>query len=288
MASRSAESSSSAGELSGNGNRESYSLKHLNPNKLSHKISKPLIRKPTALPNNLEPLLPNLTQPAAAATVADQSPPPHQPPQPPVYNISKSDFRDVVQRLTGAPPHDPPPQQQQAVQVQLPRPPASSSRLHRIRPPPLAQLSARPSPLMHCPVDPSVIPTSDGSGNPIARPVPPMSPLPPLPGVHLAAESPVSAYMRRLRGSSTDSRPNQPSCLSPLAPPRWPSELGTIPPGAAIGSQPQSQHAASPLSPLPYRLIPPVPLFPPTSPSQLMGFPFPQLPVSPTVPSPKP
>ncbi|KAK4803505.1 hypothetical protein SAY86_003322 [Trapa natans] len=285
MASRSVESSSSGEELSVVGNRDDYSLKHIHTNKLSHKISKTLNRKP-AVPGNLDPqLLPDLARPftgGGAAAIEYQNAPPQLPQQPPVYNISKSDFRDVVQRLTGAtpptlPPQDPPAQPPTAALAQSPRPPPSiSSRLHRIRPPPLAQLTARPPPIIQSIVDPII---SAAGSNPVGRQGPPLSPLPPLPGVHLAAESPVSAYMRRLRSSPfVDPNPsNQMSCLSPLAPPplRWPAEqVILIPPEAAITS--------------PYRLIPPVPLFPPTSPSQPTGFPFPQLPLSPTVPSPKP
>ncbi|KAK4740872.1 hypothetical protein SAY87_024460 [Trapa incisa] len=274
MASNSGDSSSSASDPSGNGNRETYPFKHHHINKLSHKISKPFIRKP-AISRELDPLLPGLTQPAAAAAGAadyQDALPPHQPPQPPVYNINKSDFRDVVQRLTGAPPRDP-----AAHPPPIPPPSRSStstSRLHRIRPPPLAQLAARSPPMIHCAADP-LVPAVESSGNPILRPSepPPMSPLPPLPGVHIAAESPVSAYMRRLRSSSGEPRPHQFSCLSPLAPPQ---------------SQSQSQQAPPPLSPLSYRLIPPVSMFPPSLPNQLTGFPFPQLPLSPTVPSPKP
>ncbi|KAK4758340.1 hypothetical protein SAY87_019641 [Trapa incisa] len=248
-----------------NVNRESYSFKHLHINKLSHRISKPFIRK-QAISGDQDSLLPDLTHSTAFPSFDHQdAPPPHQPP---VYNINKSDFRDVVQRLTGAPPRDPSAQPPSA--PPLPRPSVSTSRLHRIRPPPLAQIAARPSPMIHCAVDPPV-PAAEISGNPMLRPSepPPMSPLPPLPGVHMAAESPVSAYMRRLRSSSSDPRPPHLfSGISPLAPPH-----------------PQSLQAPPPLLPPPYRLIPPVPLFPS---NQLMDLPFPQLPLSPTVPSPKP
>ena len=57
-------------------------------------------------------------------------------PQPQVYNISKNDFRNVVQQLTGSPSHNDP----------LPRPPHNppkpqSMRLQRIRPPPLTPIN---------------------------------------------------------------------------------------------------------------------------------------------------
>nr|KYP72602.1 hypothetical protein KK1_005198 [Cajanus cajan] len=78
----------------------------------------------------------------------------------------------MVQKLTGSPGHTP----------QLK--PVASSRLHRLRPPPLPQI------VSHRPPQPS------GSFA-----VAPPSPLPPFPSVH--AESPVSAYMRFLRSSMT-------------------------------------------------------------------------------------
>ncbi|KAL2317684.1 hypothetical protein Fmac_031560 [Flemingia macrophylla] len=78
-----------------------------------------------------------------------------------VYNISKKDFREMVQKLTG---HTPPK-------------PLPSSRLHRLRPPPLPQILRHRRPPPHAPP----------------------SPLPPFPSVH--AESPVSTYMRFVRSS---------------------------------------------------------------------------------------
>ncbi|BAT81871.1 hypothetical protein LR48_Vigan07g196100 [Vigna angularis] len=123
--------------------RDQY-LKQLN--KLSHNISKPNVKKPTfdSLPDS----------------------------QPQVYNISKNDFRDMVQKLTGSPGHSHQPK------------PLATSRLHRLRPPPLPQvLSHRPPP------------------HPVAAAPP--SPLPPFPSVH--AESPVSAYMQFLRNSMPSS-----------------------------------------------------------------------------------
>ncbi|XP_043716779.1 protein HAIKU1-like isoform X2 [Telopea speciosissima] len=95
-----------------------------------------------------------------------------QPSQPQVYNISKNDFRSIVQQLTGSPSQDP-----------LPRPPENppkspSMRLQKIRPPPLT---------------------------PINRHQISSSATPP-------AESPISAYMRYLQKSIIDSgpRPTQP------------------------------------------------------------------------------
>jgi len=124
--------------------RDQY-LKQLN--KLSHNISKPTVKKPTfdSLPDS----------------------------QPQVYNISKNDFRDMVQKLTGSPGNSHQPK------------PVANSRLHRLRPPPLPQV------LSHRPPPPHSVAAA------------PLSPLPPFPSVH--AESPVSAYMRFLRNSMPSS-----------------------------------------------------------------------------------
>ncbi|KAF6170315.1 hypothetical protein GIB67_043005 [Kingdonia uniflora] len=139
-------------------------LKHLN--KLSQKISKPIRTNP--------PL--NHLHQQQQIQIQDHLQQQKQN-QPPVYNINKSDFRDVVQKLTGSPSQF----------LSQPSPPihppkSQSSRLQRIRPPPLAHLSTRPPP---------PLPNNNPRG----------SPLPPFPSVHAAAESPISAYMRYLRSS---------------------------------------------------------------------------------------
>ncbi|KMZ67692.1 hypothetical protein ZOSMA_25G00790 [Zostera marina] len=117
----------------------------------------------------------NLTATSAAQTQ------PQPQAQPPVYNINKDDFRDVVQKLTGSPAHYANPRVPAPVPV-ISTPPPATSRLHKIRPPPLAQLNN---------------PTAR-NGNLWMRG--PTSPLPPLPMVCAAAESPITAYMRRLHG----------------------------------------------------------------------------------------
>ncbi|GMI73084.1 VQ motif-containing protein 9 [Hibiscus trionum] len=270
-------SSSTADNLN---NRDHY-LKHLN--KLSHKISKPSAsaRNPSfELPHNL--------------TQAQLPPPPPQTSlqaqqhHPPVYNINKNDFRDVVQKLTGSPAHErfptPPP-------IHQPKP--QSSRLQRIRPPPLAQVSNRPPPMMNCAV-PNMNPFDCPRSNPPAggptvntvmnqRPpaTAPLSPLPPFPAVHAAAESPVSAYMRYVQNSKPSAvvpSPKQFAGFPPLAPlvsPRW-NNL----------TPPQQQQSPLPFGCLnsprsPYALLSPTLLFSPNS-GQL-GFPL-----SPTVPVPGP
>ncbi|KAK7321203.1 hypothetical protein VNO77_31590 [Canavalia gladiata] len=131
-------------------NRDHY-LKQLN--KLSHNISKPNSKKPSFDTSQNQTL-------------------PESQPQAHVYNISKNDFRDMVQKLTGSPGHHQPPK------------PVSTSRLHRLRPPPLPQI------ISHSPPPNSAV-------------VAPPSPLPPFPSVH--AESPVSVYMRFLQNSMASS-----------------------------------------------------------------------------------
>ncbi|XP_021900786.1 VQ motif-containing protein 9 [Carica papaya] len=326
-----------------NNSRDHY-LKQLN--KFSHKISKStttIIKKPPFdQPQNLNinthhqvhhhhqaPPPPQLVQASASVSLPpaqNQGPSnlqvqqqQQQQHQPPVYNINKNDFRDVVQKLTGSPAHErfsnPPP-------IHPPKP--QSSRLQRIRPPPLAHVSNRPPQLLNCanPVIPShapgalnpSLPIHMGAANATAgfiqRPPAPLSPLPPLPAVHAAAESPVSAYMRYLQSSvsNTDSNPKQFSGFSPLAPlvsPRWNSSAppqqpqqhqNTIapqpmPPSTSSGMlplQPQFQLPPSPLpfgclnSPRsPYTLLSPSLLLSPSS-GQL-GFPL-----SPTLPVPSP
>lgn len=82
-------------------------LKHLN--RTSQKISKP---------------------PIATTKAPLRYQPPPAPQQPAVYKIDKTEFKDVVQRLTGSASSAP---------AQSPTP--SSSRLQRIRPPPLTSLA---------------------------------------------------------------------------------------------------------------------------------------------------
>lgn len=235
-----------------NNNRDQF-LRHLN--KLSHKISKPTNPNPNLPPSNV----------AGSSTFRKPPPiePPLQPPvhppqqqQPPVYNINKSDFRDVVQKLTGSPAHaatpaapaPPPP-------IHAPKP--ASSRLQRIRPPPLAQLSTRPPSLLNSAVNP-------------------LSPLPPLPTCHAAAESPISAYMRFLHNSvsAVDSSLNRTiQMLPPSSPPSMNPQADTSAAFPSFGCLP------SPKSPCP--MIPPNLMFSPTG-SGPLG--FSQLPMSPTVP----
>ncbi|CAJ2647249.1 leucine-rich repeat extensin-like protein 5-like [Trifolium pratense] len=125
-------------------------------------------------------------------------------PQPQVYNISKNDFRDIVQQLTGSPSQDHPP-----------RPPHNppkpqSMRLQKIRPPPLSPINRpRLPPPMPMPAAPPPVPYNNAP-----RPAHYGQPSPtPSPGDLWAntTDSPISAYMRYLQNSMMDpgSRGNQ-------------------------------------------------------------------------------
>lgn len=129
-----------------------------------------------------------------------------QQPQPQVYNISKNDFRDIVQQLTGSPSHshEPPP-----------RPPNNppkpqSMRLQKIRPPPLTPINR---PRMPQPMPLHAAPPPVPYNNAIPRPAqfgqPSPNPLPLMPGDIWAntTESPISAYMRYLQNSIMDPGP---------------------------------------------------------------------------------
>ncbi|XP_043718664.1 VQ motif-containing protein 9-like [Telopea speciosissima] len=219
--------------------RDQY-LKHLN--KISHKISKdsrpPPIRKYPVDNLRQNPQQQHQQQSQQQQHQQSQQQPQQQQQQqhqPPVYNINKNDFRDVVQKLTGSPAHErsfstPPP-------IHPPKPP--SSRLQRIRPPPLAHLSPRPPlPLTTTNLPPTTTTTAgvltnnaaninctgNFVGNNNGRSVSPLSPLPPFPSVHATAESPISAYMRYLQSSiptvDYDSKRFS-SGFSPLVSPRW-------------------------------------------------------------------
>ncbi|KAL3504779.1 hypothetical protein ACH5RR_034620 [Cinchona calisaya] len=275
-------SSSDNYDNNNNNNRDMY-LKHLN--KISHKISKP-IRRPTTFDQN-QPQNPTENQPSQGQGPSQSQQQPQQQNQPPVYNINKNDFRDVVQRLTGSPAHDrfstPPP-------IQPPKPP--STRLQRIRPPPLAQISNCPPPpqpppanMLNCAGGGATNAGFLGGGQ-----RQPLSPLPPFPAVHAAAESPISAYMRFIQSSVT-------SAASPrwnnLPPPQMPPlQQQNIPP-VPQASMAMPQFPLLPTSPLPFGCVPspksPYALLSPSllfSPTGQLG--FQQLPLSPSLPVPSP
>ncbi|KAL8215558.1 hypothetical protein R6Q57_022395 [Mikania cordata] len=221
--------------------------------KLSHKISKPPIRKPFEFDHHLH----QIHQPPPLP-VLDESQPSNlhhnqQQHQPPVYNVSKSDFRDVVQKLTGSPAHEKPTNFVSPVKPQ-------SSRLQKIRPPPLEHIGNRPPAAVGgaIPSHPSFRPVAPGNFFTGQRP---LSPLPPLPTVHAAAESPISAYMRCFQTNITGVTHAPPQQLPP------PNSL-PLP--------------DLPASPLPFGCLPPM-----LSPTNRFG--FQQLtPLSPTPPSASP
>ncbi|XP_065859862.1 protein HAIKU1 [Euphorbia lathyris] len=132
-----------------------------------------------------------------------------QQPQPQVYNISKNDFRNIVQQLTGSPSRDP-----------MPKPPQNppkpqSMRLQKIRPPPLTPINrpqvapVRPPPAAAA--APPQVPYNNNFVRPgqFGHPSPTM--MPQFPPVESAwantAESPISAYMRYLQNSMMDPSP---------------------------------------------------------------------------------
>ncbi|KAI3842394.1 hypothetical protein MKW92_047553, partial [Papaver armeniacum] len=103
-----------------------------------------------------------------------------------VYNINKSDFRTLVQQLTGPNsqfhhPLPPPPQPM----IHNPKP-QISSRLYSIRPPPLATKT----PVLSSAT--TVTTVKDEEYRPL---VSGLSPLPAFPSANFTAESPISAYM---------------------------------------------------------------------------------------------
>lgn len=183
-----------------------------------------------------------------------------RPAQPQVYNISKTDFRSIVQQLTGStapPPAVPPPV---TVPAPPPVPPAANSpkaaslRLQRIRPPPLSPIARSPIPLLPNPnpPPPSFPAGGDGGGGMWTN----------------AGESPISAYMRYLQYSMAEtgqSRPAAPHPSSGLLP--TPSATAALPalasPTAQFGVTSPSSflNLLSPRSP--YPLLSPGFQFPP-------------------------
>ncbi|XP_068643946.1 VQ motif-containing protein 9-like [Aristolochia californica] len=253
----------SSADLSNNSSRTSRSDHYLKQfNKSSLRIFKPTValKRPdleTHVSQTQSHLQvsgnpqPNPASLSSSGGAASQPQPVHQ--QPPVYNINKNDFRDVVQKLTGSPAHErlatPPP-----IYPSKPQ----SSRLQRIRPPPLANLPAtRPPAPVSAPGAPAVVPPVYAQRP--RSPAPPFSPLPPFPTVSAAAESPISSYMRCLQSSISNSA----AAGQLIFPPRSPVGLGPV------------------LSP--YLMLSPSLLFSPTA---QLG--FPGLPSSPRLPVPSP
>ncbi|GMJ12504.1 hypothetical protein like AT1G32610 [Hibiscus trionum] len=139
-----------------------------------------------------------------------------QQPQPQVYNISKNDFRNIVQQLTGSPSRNDP----------LPRPPQNppkpqSMRLQKIRPPPLTPMNRPHNPApAHAPAPvppPAHYNSSLARSGQYGQPSPGML-QPMIPGDAVwasTAESPISAYMRYLIDPSPLGKHVQPHAPPP-------------------------------------------------------------------------
>lgn len=176
-----------------------------------------------------------------------------QQPQPQVYNISKNDFRNIVQQLTGSPSQEP-----------LPRPPQNppkpqSMRLQKIRPPPLSPINRPlippPAPVpapapAQAPHAPAPVPYNNSLVRPPHFGQPPPQMMQPLPsgdsGWANTAESPITAYMRYLQSSMLDLTPRGYTGQQPSPQPQ-PQVPGQIP------AQPLSSGL------LPNPTMPPVP-----------------------------
>lgn len=172
--------------------------------------------------------------------------PARQQPQPQVYNISKNDFRNIVQQLTGSPSQEP-----------LPRPPnnppkSQSMRLQKIRPPPLTPIN-RPHmpPPVPVPIAPPLMAYNNNFvrpghfGQPSPIPLQPYQHQPGDPNWANTAESPISAYMRFLQNTIMDPSPRanqgQPQ---PHAP--GPGQFHPQPPSTALLPNPPLPALPSP------------------------------------------
>ncbi|KAG2676623.1 hypothetical protein I3843_12G062900 [Carya illinoinensis] len=189
--------------------------------------------------------------------------PARQQPQPQVYNISKNDFRNIVQQLTGSPS-----------QESLPRPPNNppkpqNMRLQKIRPPPLTPIN-RPHmpPPMPVPAAPPPMMYNNSFVRPgqFGQPSPtPMQPFTPGdPSWPNTAESPISAYMRYLQNSIMDSGPrgNQAQAQSQ---PQFPGQIQVQPRSTALLPNPSMPALPSP------RMNGPAPPMPNLSTPQMNG-----------------
>ncbi|XP_022757330.1 protein HAIKU1-like [Durio zibethinus] len=204
-----------------------------------------------------------------------------QQPQPQVYNISKNDFRNIVQQLTGSPSPDP-----------LPRPPQNSPkpqslRLQKIRPPPLAPIN-RPHIPPPVPVPapahaPATVPPPVSYNNSFVRPgqygqPSPTMLQPMIPGDAVwanTAESPISAYIRYLQTSLIDPSPVgnqvQPQLHPPVTgQPQPPPPSSGLLPNPQISALPSLKGVNGPVPPMP------------NLPSPGMNGPVPQMPYLPS------
>ncbi|KAL3743408.1 hypothetical protein ACJRO7_018671 [Eucalyptus globulus] len=217
----------------------------LGVNKMGKNIRKSPLHQPNFANNN------NNNNAAAANNNNHPNNAARQQPQPQVYNISKNDFRSIVQQLTGSPSQDP-----------LPRPPNNppkpqSMRLQKIRPPPLGPMN-RPHmpPPAAIPAAPPPVPYNNSFarppqyGQPSPTPMPPMEPRDPF--MQNTTESPISAYMRYLQTSIFD---NSPAGIQ--APPHLlqqvPGQVQNHPPPAGLLHNPSvpPPRMSGPMPPMP-------------------------------------
>lgn len=164
-----------------------------------NKIGKTIRKSPLHQPNHQKLPPPAANQPPA--------------PQPHVYNISKSDFRSVVQQLTGSPSRDS--TRYPTAPARPPQPKNPSSRLMKIRPPPLTPIPRPPPiPFQNHPS----IPNPNPNFNPNQTFFPRAN------GNVAWADSPVSAYMRYLESSLQTPPISHPQSSN--------SQFLTLPPGS--------------------------------------------------------
>ncbi|KAI4303320.1 hypothetical protein MLD38_038966 [Melastoma candidum] len=251
-------------------NSRSRQNDHLGVNKIGKNIRKSPIHQPT---NSCSSSGSSLTNVSDGNNNSGNAP--RQQPQPQVYNISKNDFRSIVQQLTGSPARDRDP---------LPRPPnnlpkSHSTRLQKIRPPPLtpmnrphmppqAAIPAAPPPV---PYDNSGFVRSHPYGQPSPRNFQTISPGV-LPFVGNTNESPISAYMRYLQAPLVEPTPN-----GDQRPPQ-PSQQPILPPSVGLLPGPHPSMLPSPRMNGPM----PTPPFPNLPSPQMNGGPVPALLPSPT------
>ncbi|KAJ8774436.1 hypothetical protein K2173_016882 [Erythroxylum novogranatense] len=188
-----------------------------------------------------------------------------QQPQPQVYNISKNDFRNIVQQLTGSPSHS---------QEPPPRPPQNpakpqSMRLQKIRPPPLTPINRPllPPPVQASAMAPPPVPYSNTFVRPgqFGPPSPAMMPQMASGDSVWAntAESPLSVYMRYLQNSLIDPSPRGSQAQPPLHPPhpqmQMPGQIQPHPTPSGILPNPPMPAVPSPRV---NGAVPPMPNFP--------------------------
>ncbi|KAE9595959.1 hypothetical protein Lal_00030877 [Lupinus albus] len=179
-------------------NNSSPNLRKMN--KHSNNISKP-ITKNVSNNNNPKPIPKNHSFDYKHMLTQVETPLP-----PSVYRVTKSEFKDFVQKVTSCTPNitaPPPP-------INKPKP--TSTRLQSIRPPPLMPINNRQSlPLDTAAVSPGNPINLVNNMNPInnvndAVVAPqPLSPLPPFPTVDVGVESPITSYLRFVNESMMSS-----------------------------------------------------------------------------------